>query len=92
MGEVEELEGVLDAEWVELLQGYVTRGEYESIEDIVDEALAEWRMQHLTPEELKELRRLVQEGIDSGPAVDGETAFAEILADLRRKKSASAAE
>jgi antitoxin ParD1/3/4 len=46
----------------------VARGEYASETEAVLGAVEEWRAQrHVEPIGLEELRRLVQEGVDSGP-------------------------
>lgn len=62
----------------------IERGEYESVQEIVDQALHAWRMDRLSEEEIGELRRLVQEGLDSGPPMDGDVAFATIRKHLHQ--------
>ena len=44
------------------------RGEYGSVSEAVRDALRDWRLRRkIETLEIDELRRLVQEGIDSGP-------------------------
>jgi antitoxin ParD1/3/4 len=57
----------------------VASGEYGSGEAVVEEAVREWHQRRQNHGyTLAELRRLVQEGLDSGPSIDGETAVSAI--------------
>jgi antitoxin ParD1/3/4 len=47
----------------------------------VRDALRDWRMRRkIETLEIEELRRLVQEGIDSGPGLDADAVFARLRA------------
>jgi antitoxin ParD1/3/4 len=67
------------------LQAAVTGGEYASVDEIIDDALRDWRLRRkLEAHELDALRRLVQEGIDSGPGLDADAVFARLLSKFER--------
>jgi antitoxin ParD1/3/4 len=64
----------------------VAHGEFASESDAVLGALAEWRVQRLAETiGIEELRRLWQEGVDSGPGRS--TPIEEIKAEARRRFS-----
>ncbi len=63
------------------LQAAVTSGEYGSVDEAVRDALRQWRSRREEAVlEAVELRRLAQEGIDSGPSLEAETVFARLRA------------
>ncbi|MER9304575.1 type II toxin-antitoxin system ParD family antitoxin [Mesorhizobium sp. M0496] len=50
----------------------VAAGEYASASEVIRDALRQWKdRRDLHGYTVEELRRLVQEGIDSGPALEG---------------------
>jgi antitoxin ParD1/3/4 len=52
----------------------------------VRDALRDWEYRRKQRDQaIIELRRLVQEGIDSGPSVEGEEFMARLIADLESK-------
>jgi antitoxin ParD1/3/4 len=62
----------------------VARGEYASETEALLGAVEEWRAQRsVEPIGLEELRRLVQEGMDSGPGAFA--SFEDIRAEARRR-------
>lgn len=64
----------------------VSSGEYASQDAVVEEALREWKERRDNfGYTLDELRRLVQEGIDSGPAVEGPTVVGNLREQIRAK-------
>lgn len=73
MPTVEKLSIALPPEMANLLREAVESGEYASASEVVRDALRAWkRKRKLETLEVEELRRLVQEGMESGPAVDAE--------------------
>jgi antitoxin ParD1/3/4 len=76
-------------EMASLLREAVENGEYASASEVVRDALRAWkRKRKLETLELSELRRLVQEGIESGPAVDPEPVLSRLeskYAAMRKK-------
>jgi putative addiction module CopG family antidote len=60
----------------------VEAGTFASAEEAVATALQDYLAR------LEELRALIDEGLQSGEPVDGETVFAELLAELRGEKAA----
>jgi antitoxin ParD1/3/4 len=77
------IEVTLNDETAEIVRQAVDSGAYDSVDDVIGGALIEWHLQRLSPEEALELRRFVQEGIDSGDAIDGPKALEEIRDHLR---------
>ena len=60
-------------------------GEHGSMSDIVREALVAWRRDHgIGLPSSEELRRLAQEGIDSGPGLDADEVFSRLRARFGR--------
>jgi antitoxin ParD1/3/4 len=85
MPTVEKLSIALPMEMASLLREAVESGEYASASEVVRDALRAWkRKRKLETLELSELRRLVQDGIESGPAVDPEP----VLSRLESKYAA----
>jgi antitoxin ParD1/3/4 len=85
MPTVEKLSIALPPEMANLLREAVDSGEYASASEVVRDALRAWtRKRKLETLELSELRRLVREGMESGPAVDAEP----VLSHLEAKYAA----
>lgn len=62
----------LSPEYASAVEEAVAAGEYGSADAVVEEALREWKERRDNfGYSLAELRRLVQEGIDSGPSTSG---------------------
>jgi antitoxin ParD1/3/4 len=81
MSTVEKISVALPKEMVALLRDAVDSGEYSSASEVVREALRAWKLRRKVETlELDELRRLVQEGIESGPSVDAELVFSRLRA------------
>ena len=73
----------LTPEMFALLRDALASGQYASEGDVVGEALLEWRGRRLPALRAEaELADLWDQGIASGPAVDGEEAFARINSRL----------
>jgi antitoxin ParD1/3/4 len=88
MGKVEKISIALPHDMVADLKAAVDRGEYATTSEVVREALRDWRLKRKVEElDVEDLRRLVQEGIDSGPSVDAESVFAKLRAKYTSKKS-----
>lgn len=90
MANVEKVSVAVTAEMATMLRRAVAEGEYASASEIVREALRDWtlrRTQHARA--IEALRGLWDAGIASGPAVDGEEAFARIKTKLDGPATAS---
>jgi antitoxin ParD1/3/4 len=88
MGKVEKISIALPHDMVADMKAAVDRGEYATTSEVVREALRDWRLKRKVEElDVEDLRRLVQEGIDSGPSVDAETVFARLRAKYAPKTS-----
>ena len=85
MPTVEKVSIALPPEMANLLRQAVESGEYASASEVVRDALRAWtRQRKLETLEVSELRRLVREGMESGPAVDAKP----VLSRLESKYSA----
>ena len=85
MATVEKISVALPPEMVAVVRAAVASGEYSSASEVIREALRAWKLRKkVATMELEELRRLVQEGVDSGPGIAAETVFSR----LREKYSA----
>lgn len=83
MATIEKISVALPHEMVADLRAAVEGGEYASASEVVREALRDWKLRRkLEFLEIEELRRLVQEGIDSGPGIDANVVFAELCAEF----------
>jgi antitoxin ParD1/3/4 len=83
MANVEKLSVAVTPEMAALMREAVEAGEYASTSEVVRDALRDWEYRRKQRDlAIVELRRLIQEGIDSGPSVDGEEAMARIIADI----------
>lgn len=83
---VEKLSITLTPEMAGSVRQVVERGEYASTSEVIREALREWKLRRSGREQaIEELRRLWDEGVNSGPAVDGEEAFARLKARLEAR-------
>jgi len=70
---VEKISISLPSDMVAVLKAAVESGEYSSASEVVRDALRAWKLKRkMEGIELDELRRLVQEGSESGPGIDGQ--------------------
>ena len=73
---------------IAVLRAAVDSGEYSSTSEVIREALRAWKLKRKVETlELEELRRLVQEGVDSGPGIDAELVFSRLRAKYAAKQS-----
>jgi antitoxin ParD1/3/4 len=81
MSQVEKLSIAMPSEMAAELRAAVEAGDYSSVSEAVRDALRDWRLRRKVEAlELDELRRLVQEGADSGPGIEADTVFAHLRA------------
>lgn len=81
MSTVEKISIALPPDMVLLLKAAVESGEYASSSEVIREALRAWKLKRKVETlELDELRRLVQEGAESGPSIDAELVFSRLRA------------
>ncbi|TIT53196.1 MAG: type II toxin-antitoxin system ParD family antitoxin [Mesorhizobium sp.] len=82
MGQVDKRSITLSPELARAVDDAVAAGEYASASEVIRDALRQWKdRRDLMGYTVEELRKLVQEGIDSGPAQDGQP----IMERLRAK-------
>jgi antitoxin ParD1/3/4 len=85
MANVEKLSVALTPDMAAEVRAAVEAGDYGSVSEVVREALRDWRLRRkIETLETEELRRLVQEGIDSGPGLDADLVFARLRARFGR--------
>ena len=85
MANVEKLSVALTPEMVAEVRAAVEGGDYGSVSEVVRDALRDWRLRRrIESLEIDELRRLVQEGIDSGPGLEADAVFARLRARFGR--------
>ena len=81
MAKVEKITVALSEDTLSAVREAVASGEYASTGEVVRDALRDWKVKHrLSTIELDEMRRLVQEGADSGPGIDADLVFARLRA------------
>jgi antitoxin ParD1/3/4 len=81
MAKVEKVSVALTPDMVAEVRAAVEGGDYGSVSEVVRDALRDWRLRRkIETLETEELRRLVQEGIDSGPALDADAVFVRLRA------------
>jgi antitoxin ParD1/3/4 len=81
MAKVETINVELSEDTAGTVREAVASGDYASESEVVEDALRLWKDGRRGDEmDIEEIRRLVQEGIDSGPSVDGEEVFARLRA------------
>ena len=87
MSNVQKVSVALTPEIVAMLRDAVETGEYTSTSEVVREALRAWKQQRASHDlQVAELRKLWNEGLASGPAIDAEPEFKR----LREKYSKAA--
>lgn len=84
MSNVEKVSVALTTEMVAVVRQAVESGEYASNSEIVREALRDWKLKRaFQQQEIEEIRRLWNEGLNSGPSRFA--SMAEIKAEARRR-------
>ena len=72
MGQVDKRSITLSPELAAAVDDVVAAGEYASASEVIRDALRQWKdRRDLLGYTVEELRKLVQEGIDSGQALEG---------------------
>ncbi|HAE51142.1 MAG: type II toxin-antitoxin system ParD family antitoxin [Tistrella sp.] len=88
MARVEKVSVALTPEMAGLVRQAVEAGEYASAGDLMREALQDWQQRRAERQDaLQEVGRLWDEGLASGPSIDGEAAFEEIRIMLDERLS-----
>ena len=83
MANVEKISVALTPEMAADMRKAVESGEYASASEVMRDAMREWRTRRdERARAMEELGRLWDEGIASGPSVDGEEAFERIFAAI----------
>jgi antitoxin ParD1/3/4 len=81
MANVEKLSIAVTPDMAAELRAAVDGGDYGSVSEVVRDALRDWRLRRrIETVETEELRRLVREGMDSGPGLDADEVFARLRA------------
>jgi antitoxin ParD1/3/4 len=81
MANVEKLSVALTPDMAAEVRAAVEGGDYGSVSEVVRDALRNWSLRRkIETLETEDLRRLIQEGIDSGPSLDAQEVFARLRA------------
>ena len=81
MPKIAKITVALPAETASAVRDAVANGEYATTSEVIREALRDWSLRRkLAHLEIDEMRRLVQEGAESGPGVDADLIFARLRA------------
>ncbi len=87
MGRSEVFKLTLSEDMAAEVDGAIAAGEYGTTDELVAAALQDWKERRDNDGYLiAELSRLVQEGIDSGPGIDGRAFMERLLNDTRRAR------
>ncbi|HEX3881788.1 MAG TPA: type II toxin-antitoxin system ParD family antitoxin [Stellaceae bacterium] len=79
MAKAERISVALSATMADVVYDAVESGEYANAGEVIRDALRDWTMKRrVEMPDVDELRRLYQEGVDSGPGVDPEPTFARL--------------
>lgn len=88
MSKIEKISIALPHDMVADVKAAVAQGEYATTSEVIRDALRDWRLKRKVEAlDVEDLKRLVQDGMASGPSIDAETVFAR----LRTKYAARAA-
>ncbi len=91
MGHVDKRSITLSPELATAVDDAVAAGEYASASEVIRDALRLWKERRdLFGYTVEELRRLVQEGIDSGDPVDGPTTMKQLSAKYENQAASRA--
>ncbi len=81
MAKVEKITVALSESTLSAVRDAVGSGDYASASEVIRDALRDWKLKRRVAQmELDEMRRLVQEGAESGPGIDADLVFAHLRA------------
>lgn len=85
MSNVQKVSIALTPEFLTIIKQAVETGEYTSTSEVVRDALRDWKDRRALRElDTEELRRLWQEGIESGPSVEAAPVFERLRGKYQR--------
>jgi antitoxin ParD1/3/4 len=83
MANVEKISVSLTPEMAATMREVVASGEYASASEVMREALRTWKHQRAQRDEaIIKLRKLLEEGRNSGPLIDADVVFEELFEEL----------
>ena len=83
MANIAKISVALPHDMVEAIREAVDSGDYATTSEVIRDAVRDWRLKRrVEAMDLDDLRRLVQEGIDSGPSIPAEEVFAKLKVKL----------
>jgi antitoxin ParD1/3/4 len=81
MNKTEKITVALPKDTLCAVRDAVGSGDYASTSEVIRDALRDWKLKRRVARmELDEMRRLIQEGAESGPGIDAELVFARLRA------------
>ena len=80
MANIEKISIALPSEMVADIRQAVDSGDYATTSEVIRDALRDWRCRRISvdPSDTATLRKLVAEGVESGPTIDAEQVFEEL--------------
>jgi antitoxin ParD1/3/4 len=88
MSKVEKISIALPHDMVADVKAAVDQGEYATASEVIREALRDWRLKRkIESLDTNDLRRLVEEGRQSGPSVDADEVFARLRERYRSRST-----
>ncbi len=91
MSNIDKISIALPREMIESIKDAVDSGDYATTSEVIRDAVREWHYKRaLSVYGLEELRRMVQEGIESGPSVAAADVFARIKAKYQKLATSGA--
>lgn len=87
MAQIEKISIALPKDMIDAIKEAVDSGDYATTSEVIRDAVRDWRLKRrVEAMDIEDLRRLVQEGIDSGPSVPAEEVFARLRARFGAQK------
>jgi antitoxin ParD1/3/4 len=81
MAKIEKITVGLSQDTLSDVRDAVASGDYANTSEVIRDALRDWRLKRrMVQVEAEELRRLIQEGVESGPGIEADLVFARLLA------------
>lgn len=81
MSKVDKISIALPSDMLVEIRSAVDAGEYATTSEVIRDALRAWRLKRRVETlEMDELRRMVREGMESGPSIPAADVFAELRA------------
>jgi antitoxin ParD1/3/4 len=93
MSTTDKISIAITSQQLQLVKAAVERGDYASTSEVIREALRDWELkQRLRASQFEEIGRLWDEGLASGPSLEGPLVIADLKAKFAADRKKQAAE